>query len=91
MSPYLIISVVADETVIVDSELQSCEATVTFSESCIKQQIAVIDSLPEAFLYDEDIAELPSVEPIRPLELVKWARPGDIAYHHIDLIRYVST
>ncbi|PIK49394.1 putative ataxin-2-like [Apostichopus japonicus] len=89
--------IVADETVSVDSEKQSCDDIFSLGESCDQQQTDVtigLDTSNErdvekegshAFLFDEDIAKLPCVEPMRPQQLVKWEELSDVTDHGLDL------
>ncbi|XP_071819826.1 uncharacterized protein [Apostichopus japonicus] len=91
--------IVADETVIVDSEEQSCLNTTAVSECCKQQQNDVIslstsqvndDKKGEtehshAFLFDDDFVELQLPVPIRPRELVKWVGPSDVTDNGLDL------
>ncbi|XP_071850173.1 uncharacterized protein [Apostichopus japonicus] len=89
--------IVADETVIVDSEKQSCDDIFSLGESCDQQQTDVTIGLgtsnerdvekegSHAFLFDEDIAKLPCVEPMRPQQLVKWEELSDVTDHGLDL------
>ncbi|XP_071819851.1 uncharacterized protein [Apostichopus japonicus] len=91
--------IVADETVIVDSEEQSSLNTTAVSEGCKQQQNDVIslstsqvndDEKGEtehshAFLYDDDFVELQPPVPTRPRELVKWVVPSDVTDNGLDL------
>ncbi|PIK40970.1 putative ataxin-2-like protein-like [Apostichopus japonicus] len=89
--------IVADETVIVDSEKQSCDDIFSLGESCNQQQTDVTAGLDtsherdvekegsHAFLFDEDIAKLPYVEPMRPQQLVKWEELSDVTDHGLDI------
>ncbi|XP_071854335.1 uncharacterized protein [Apostichopus japonicus] len=89
--------IVADETVIVDSEKQSCDDIFSLRESCNQQQTDVTTGQSNshernvekegshASLFDEDIAKLPYVEPMRPQRLVKWEELSDVTDHGLDL------
>ncbi|XP_071849653.1 uncharacterized protein [Apostichopus japonicus] len=89
--------IVADETVSVDSEKQSCDDIFSLGESCNQQQTDVTTGLvtsnerdaekegSHAFLFDEDIAKLPYVEPMRPQQLVKWEELSDVTDQSLAL------
>ncbi|PIK40971.1 hypothetical protein BSL78_22184 [Apostichopus japonicus] len=89
--------IVADETVIVDSEKQSCDDIFSLGECCDQQQTDVTTGLDTSyerdvekegshgFLFDEDIAKLPYVEPMRPQQLVKWEELSDVTDQSFDL------
>ncbi|XP_071849802.1 uncharacterized protein [Apostichopus japonicus] len=100
---YVQTQIVADETVIVDSEKQSCDDIFPLRESCNQQQTDVTTGLEtyneryvekegsNAFLFDEDIAKLPYVEPMRPQQLVKWEELSDVTDHGLDLDQDLTT
>ncbi|XP_071855124.1 uncharacterized protein [Apostichopus japonicus] len=94
--------IVADETVSVDSEKQSCDDIFSLRESCNQQQTDVTTGQgksherdvekegSQAFLFDEDIAKLPYAEPMRPQQLVKWAGLKDVTDPGLDLDQQVE-